>query len=269
MKLRDLMPWTIAAEIWRHRTLLAQLIYRDVALRYRGAMFGAGWLFLSPLAMLAVFAFVFGQVFQLRWPQQSDALPLWVLMYAGLITFNVFGDTVSRAGTSVRSYPSYVKKMVFPVHILPLVPLGAALVHAGFNYAVLFAALAWMGEWRLAILATPVLLLPVVLLALGASWFVAAWGVFIKDTSQIVPLLVQMLLFLSPVFYPASAIPAALQGMYAGNLLGTAIETLRNAVTGQPVELGGWWTALALSFTLATAGYAFFQRRREEFADAI
>ncbi len=262
-------PLKIIAEIWRHRYLLGQLIKRDVLLRYRGAMFGVAWIFLSPLLMLAIFAFIFGQIFQARWPQQSETMPFWLLLYSGLIAFNIFADTVSRAPSAVRGYPSFVKKIVFPVHILPLVPLGAALVHTGFNLLILLIALAWLGELRLSLLWLPLLLVPVVLMAVGLAWFIAAWGVFIKDMSQIVPLLVQMLLFLSPVFYPASAVPAALQPFYNINPIGMAIEVTRNAVAGHALSWSGWIVALLAGLLAAWLGHAYFQNSREEFADAL
>jgi lipopolysaccharide transport system permease protein len=262
-------PWQIAPEIWRHRYLLGQLIKRDVLLRYRGAMFGVAWIFLSPLLMLAIFAFVFGQIFQARWPQQGETLPFWLLLYGGLIAFNIFAETVSRAPAAVRGYPSFVKKIVFPVHILPLVPLGAALVHAAFNLLLLLAVLAWLGELRPSVLWLPLLLIPAVLLAIGLAWFIAAWGVFIKDMSQIVPMFVQMLLFLSPVFYPASVVPPALQPLYAFNPVGITIEAVRDSVGGQPVPWGSWIAALVAGLVVVWLGYGFFQHSREEFADAL
>src|SRR5436190_3380125 len=108
MSVIALNPFRICSDIWRHRYLLGQLIKRDVLLRYRGAMFGVLWIFLSPLLMLAIFAFIFGQVFQTRWPQQGNGLPFWLLLYSGLIVFNIFAETVSRAPASVRGYPSFV-----------------------------------------------------------------------------------------------------------------------------------------------------------------
>jgi lipopolysaccharide transport system permease protein len=169
----------------------------------------------------------------------------------------------------VRGYPSFVKKIIFPVHILPLVPLGAGLVHATFNFLILLAALAWAGGLHAQVLLFPLLLLPVLLLALGFSWFMAAWGVFIKDMSQIVPMFVQMLMFLSPVFYPASAVPAALRPLYQYNPLGTVIEATRAVVSGQPVEWSSWITALGFCLVVSILGHAFFQHSREEFADAL
>lgn len=264
-----LNPLRIFSDIWRHRYLLGQLIKRDVLLRYRGAMFGVLWIFLSPLFMLAIFAFVFGQVFQARWPQQNSGLPFWLLLYSGLITFNIFAETVSRAPASVRGYPSFVKKIIFPLHILPAVPLGAAVVHGVFNFIMLLAALAWTGNLNGQIVLFPLLLLPVLLLALGLSWFFAAWGVFIKDMTQIVPMFVQMLLFLSPVFYPASAVPQMLRPLFQFNPLAAAIETSRAVVLGQPIEWGIWGIASGFCLGVSILGYSFFQHSSEEFADAL
>ncbi|PKO72734.1 MAG: phosphate transporter permease [Betaproteobacteria bacterium HGW-Betaproteobacteria-14] len=269
MRAEALNPLAIAADLARHRALLGQLVKRDVLLRYRGALFGVLWIFLSPLLMLAIFAFVFGHIFQSRWPNQPDGLPFWLMLYAGLIVFNVFGETVSRAPTAVRGHASYVKKIIFPVGILPLVPLGAALVHAAFNFLILTAALAWTGHLSPGILLFPLLLLPAVLLGIGAAWFLAAWGVFIKDMTQIVPLFVQMLLFLSPVFYPVSAVPPGLTFIYHANPLGAVIEAARAAMIGQPVPWIAWAAALALGAAAVLLGHAFFQHSRDEFADAL
>jgi lipopolysaccharide transport system permease protein len=264
-----LNPLRISADIWRSRYLLGQLIKRDVLLRYRGAMFGVLWIFLSPLLVLAIFAFVFGQIFQARWPQQHDGLPFWLILYSGLIVFNIFAEAVSRAPTAVRSYPSFVKKIVFPVEILPLVPLGAGLVHGAFNFLILLVALAWTGNLHTQILLFPLLLIPLLLLALGVSWFLSAWGVFIKDMTQIVPLFVQMLMFLSPVFYPVSAVPEVLRPIYFHNPLGAVIEAGRSASLGTSISWTPWITALIVGLAAAILGYAFFQHSREEFADAL
>ena len=269
MSTTTLNPLRISADIWRNRYLLGQLVKRDVLLRYRGAMFGVLWIFLSPLIMLAIFAFIFGQIFQMRWPQQESGVPFWLLLYSGLIAFNLFAEAISRAPTSVRGYPSFVKKIIFPVNILPVVPLGAALVHGGFNFLILLAALAWTGHLHASILLFPLLVVPLLLLALGLSWFLAAWGVFIKDMTQIVPVFVQMLMFISPVFYPVSAVPKMLRPFYQYNPLCAVIETSRAAVIGQPIEWGVWGIALAFCLLMAILGYAFFQHSRDEFADAL
>jgi len=264
-----LNPLRIYADIWHNRYLLGQLIKRDVLMRYRGAMFGVLWVFLSPLIMLTIFAFIFGHIFQARWPQQDAGVPFWLLLYSGLIAFNLFAETISRAPTSVRGHPSFVKKIIFPVNILPVVPLGAALVHAGFNFLILLAALSLTGHLHAGIMLFPLLVTPLLLLALGLSWFLAAWGVFLKDMTQIVPVFVQMLLFLSPVFYPVSAVPEVLRPIYHYNPLGAVIETTRATVAAQSIEWGAWGIAVGFCLLAAILGYAFFQHSRDEFADAL
>lgn len=264
-----LNPVSIASDVFRNSYLIRQLVKRDVLLRYRGAFFGVMWVFLSPLLTLTVFAYVFGRIFPSRWPQEDQTAPHWLMLYAGLIAFNVFSETVSRAPSAVRSYPSFVKKIIFPVHILPIVPMGAALVHALFNYAVLIGALTWTGNLHATVLLLPLMLMPIVLLAVGLSWFLAAWGVFIKDMSQIVPIFVQMLLFLSPVFYPSSAVPEVLRPIYRHSPLSVSIEAVRSAILGQTAAWHDWWIALVWGVVAASLGYTFFQRSREEFADAL
>jgi lipopolysaccharide transport system permease protein len=253
----------------RHRYLLGQLIKRDVLIRYRGAYFGLLWIFLNPLIMLGIFVFVFGHVFQARWPAQTEDIPFSLNLYCGLIAFNIFAEAVGRSPAAVRSYPSYVKKIIFPVEILPVVPLGAALVHAAFNFVILLAAIAWISKLNPSQLLIPLLIAPLLLFSLGLSWFLAAWGVFIKDMSQIVPVFVQMLLFLSPVFYPAEAVPPALRPIFSHNPLGAVIESLRDAVVGHDVDWTAWLLSLALGVIAATLGAAFFHHSRDEFADVL
>lgn len=264
-----LNPLRIFSDIWRHRYLLSQLIKRDVLLRYRGAIFGILWMFLSPLAMLVIYAFIFGKIFQVRWPQTESGIPFWLLLYSGLIAFNIFSETILRSSASVRSHPNFVKKIIFPVSILPIVPLGAALAHSVFNFIILLTTLAWMESLHWNILLFPLLVTPLILLALGVSWFLAAWGVFIKDLSQVVPIFVQMLLFLSPVLYPISAVPEILQPVYQYNPLGAVIESVRQAIIGQPVNWLAWIIALAFCLAMTILGHAFFRHSKDEFADAI
>ena len=255
--------------LFHHHYLLGQLIKRDVLLRYRGAYFGLLWIFLNPLIMLGIFVFVFGSIFQARWPAQSDNVPSALNLYCGLIAFNVFSETVTRSPGAVRGYPSYVKKVIFPVEILPVVPLGAGLVHAAFNFIILTLALAWVGQLNPSQLLFPLLLTPLLLFSLGLAWFLSAWGVFIKDMSQIVPVFVQMMLFLSPVFYPADAVPRALRPLFVYNPLGAIIESLRAALAGRDIDWSAWTLALMMSLAAFLLGRAFFRHSRDEFADVL
>lgn len=262
-------PYTAVRSILAHHYLLGQLIKRDVLLRYRGAYFGLLWIFLNPLIMLGIFSFVFGQIFQARWPVQAGSIPFALNLYCGLIAFNLFAEAIGRAPGAVRGYPNYVKKIIFPVEILPMVPMGAGMIHACFNTLVLVAALAWTGNLHLSILLFPLLLLPLLFFGLGASWFLAAWGVFIKDMTQIVPVFVQMLMFLSPVFYPVQAVPEGLRVVYTLNPLSSVIEALRLVMSGGGVNWGDWGLTMGASLVACILGYLFFQHSRDEFADAL
>ncbi len=255
--------------VFKHRYMLLHLIKRDVLLRYRGAYFGLLWIFLNPLIMLAIFTFVFSQIFQARWPIQTSDIPFALNLFCGLIAFNIFGETVSRAPVAIRSYPNYVKKIIFPVEILPLVPLGSSLIHGLFSTAILVGALAWTGNLHISLLLFPFLLLPLIMIAIALTWFLAAWGVFIKDMSQIVPVFVQMLMFLSPVFYPAQAVPEALRSFYTLNPLSSVIEALRAAIAGVAIDWSSWSVALVLGFLAFFLGYTFFNHSRDEFADYL
>lgn len=249
--------------------LLVQLIRRDLMLRYRGSIFGVLWMLLHPLIMLTILAVVSATIFQTRWPYQDNSVPFWLTLYAGLIVFNLFSETLLRSPAAVRSQPNYVKKMIFPVELLPIVSLGSAIVQAGFNLIVMVVALAWTGNLSVQILWLPVLLLPLILFTLGVAWFVSAWGVFIKDISQIMPVVLQMLLFLSPILYPVSAVPSFLQPLYQYNPLAIIIEISRAASTGLPIMWASWFTVLLPSLLICWLGYQFFMRAREEFADVL
>jgi lipopolysaccharide transport system permease protein len=170
---------------------------------------------------------------------------------------------------SVRSQPSYVKKIIFPVEILPIVPLGAALVQTMISLLLLALVLAWTGYLSVRVLLYPLMLVPILLLGLGVSWFVSSWGVFIKDVNQIVPVLVQMLFFLSPVLYSASMVPEVLRPVIVFNPLGPVIESCRALITGNSIDWAAWAMALGVGSVTAWLGYAMFQHQRDEFADVL
>lgn len=262
-------PFLILPTLLQHRYLIGELIKRDVLLRYRGAYFGLLWIFLIPLIMLGVFTFVFSQIFQARWPVQSGDIPFALNLFCGLIAFNIFAETVGRAPAAVRSYPNYVKKIIFPIEILPFVPLGSSLIHGLFSTLILVAALAWTGNLHITFLLFPLLLLPLIMTAIGLTWFLAAWGVFIKDMSMIVPVFLQLLMFLSPIFYPAEAVPEALQPLYILNPLSPVIEALRAAIAHAAINWQLWFVSFAVAFAIMLLGHTFFNRSREEFADAL
>lgn len=263
--LTDLFPWNQRALLW-------QFAKRDVLARYRGSMLGLAWSFLTPLLMIAVYTFVFREVLKARWPGGSDsAIEFALRVYAGLIVFNFFAEIVSRAPTLITGQPNLVKKVVFPLQLLPWVSLLAGLFHAALNLLVLFGVAWAVGQpAHAAWLATPLILGAFMPFLLGLSWLLSSLGVYLRDIGQAIGMLISVLMFLTPIFYPASALPRAFQPWLWLNPLTLVVEQLRAAILD-----GQWpdWTALGL-YALAAIVFAYlclrwFQATRRGFADVL
>lgn len=258
--------------IWRDRNLLGQLVRRDIEARYRGSLLGIIWSFLTPLVMLGVYTFVFGYIFQSKWDTASlRGAPFALVLFAGMMIFAVFSETLSRASSVVISNPNYIKRVVFPLEILPVTVLGASLVNLGISFAIfMLAYLIAVGAPSIEIFFLPVLLLPLILFTLGLAWLLASLGVFLRDISQIVPLFITALMFLSPVFYPASAIPQGIKALYSFNLVGHAIENSRVLLFESKLpDFSEFGFDLLISSIFFCLGYIWFQKSRKGFADVI
>lgn len=277
-KLPGLMD--VLATPWRQRQLLWQLTQRDVLLRYRGSLFGLLWSFVTPLLMLAVYTFVFTVVFKARWGGAGTAeelagsggrLEFAVLLFAGLIAFNLFAECIAKAPGLILAHTSYVKRVVFPLHILPWVSLGSALFHALISLLVLLLAMLVDGQRPgLMALWLPLVLLPFGLLVMGLSWFLAALGVYLRDIGQVVGLLLTALMFLSPIFYPLTALPESVRGWLFLNPLSFIIEQLRRVlVWDQAPQWPGLALYAGLALLVAWLGLAFFEKTRRGFADVL
>ncbi len=256
----------------RHRTLIWQFTRRDVLARYRGSLLGLGWSFLTPLLTLVVYSFVFRVIFKARWPGHGDSNVEFALqVYAGLVVFMLFAEVVNRAPRLILDQSNLVKKVVFPLEILPWIAILAGLFHLGLSLvALLLATAVAHGGLPVTVIAAPLVLLPLVPLLMGLAWFLAALGVYVRDVGQVINLLVSLLMFLSPVFYPVSALPEQWQPWLRANPMTPAIEQLRRVALD-----GMWpqWGELALSFAVATviawAGARWFAATRKGFADVL
>lgn len=264
-------PFHIASSLYGHRYLISQLTRRDVLLKYRGSYLGIGWSFLYPLLLLMSFTFVFGEIFGARWPHPAGhAAPFALIMYCGLVVFNIFSEVVSVAPRLIHSYQSYVKKIIFPVEILPVVLVATACIHAAINIFILFLAITLFGELHPTILLIPVILLPMLFFTLGIAWFLSAAGVFVRDLVHVMPVFVQITMFLSPVFYAVSYVPKYLQWFYRINPLSVVIENLRSvALWAEVPHWGNWSLILAISLITAIIGYIFFIHSKEEFSNVL
>ena len=258
---------------WRNRELWWRLTEREVLGRYRGSLLGVAWSFLNPLAMLAVYSFVFSQVFKARWGglEQAGPLAFAVNLFAGLIVFNLFAECINRAPGLVLANPNYVKKVIFPLEILACVAVGGAGFHALTSLAVLviFELIAFHAL-PITFLWLPLVWLPLLLGCLALTWLLAGLGVFLRDIGQLVGVVVSMLMFLSPIFFPVSALPLRWQPLLALNPLAQVIEQTRQVVVaGQPPGTGYLLGGTLLAGLACELSYRSFQKAKRAFADVM
>lgn len=257
----------------RHRVLLRRLARREFEARYRGSMLGLAWAVITPVAMMAVYTFVFNSVLAARWPGHAagDKLGYALNLLAGLVVFNVLAECLGRAPRLILENPSYVKKLVFPVEILPVVTLLGAVISASIGCLVLLLIQwAMVGPPSSAVLLLPLLVMPLLFLCLGATYLLAALGVFLRDIGQMVGPLVMILMFLSPVFYPAESVPQPWRDWLALNPLAAAIGWVRGAaLLGNLPSAGGYFGQLAAGVVFLALGYRTFMALRPSFADVV
>lgn len=266
-------PAALIESACRHRGLLAALARRDVLGRYRGSVLGLAWSLATPVLMLLVYTFVFGVVFQARWSAGAAAsqAEFALVLFVGMMVFGLFSEVLLRAPTLIVGNVNYVKKVVFPLEILPPMVLSAALFHLAVSLAVWLAAhLALVGLPPPTALLLPLVVLPVMLLALGLGWLVAALGVYLRDVGQVITVLVTALLFLAPVFYPLKAVPEVARAWFYLNPLTLPIEMARDVLYwGKVPHPGLWALTLLAGGAVAWAGFAWFQKTRKGFADVL
>ena len=256
-----------------HRQLLWQLAVRDVATRYKGTMGGFVWSLVMPLLMLGVYTLVFSVVFKARWPLPDDQPQgqFAVILFTGLMIHGLAAELLTRAPTAISTQVNYVKKVVFPLELLPIVPLMTALFHFGFSLIILVGATWWlMGAVPITALWLPIILLPYCVGLLGCGWALAGLGVYLRDIGQLVGLMVTVLLFLSPIFFPPEALPEVYRPLLALNPLTLIIEQARGVLLwGVSPDFRALSLYMGLSLMVALFGGWFFQKVRKGFADVL
>ena len=266
-------PAEIGSSLWRHRYLVRTLIRQEVAGRYQGSVLGLLWSFFNPVFMLAVYTFVFSVIFKARWGTGgSDSKTEFALvLFVGMIIFNLFAECATRAPSLILSNLTYVKKVVFPLEILPWVNFGAALFHALVSLGVwLFFYVAVFGYPPDTIVLFPLLLLPLGLFSMGVSWFLASLGVYLRDVAQIAGIVTTALMFLTPIFYPISAIPASYQVVIRLNPFTSIIEQARNLlIFGRGMAWDEYGLLTLCAGFVAWLGFVWFQKTRKGFADVL
>ena len=259
--------------LWQNKNLIGQLTRREVVGRYKGSMIGLAWSFLNPLFMLVVYTFVFSVIFKARWGTGVDEskTQFAVILFIGLIAHGLFAEVLNRASTTIISNTNYVKKVVFPLEVLVAINMGSALFHLAASVIVLLVALViFNGGLHWTTIFLPLVLMPLIILCMGLSWIIASLGVFVRDMGQAINILTTVMLFLSPVFFPITALPEQLRPVIMFNPLTFIIEQAR-AVTiwGLLPNWQGLLIYTVVALLVAWAGYAWFQKTRKGFADVL
>lgn len=258
--------------IWRNRELIATLAKREVLGRYRGSIIGILWSFFNPVFMLTIYTFVFSVVFKARWNEGSDSKTEFALvLFAGLIVFNFVAECINRSPNLILANINYVKKVIFPLEVLPVVSLGVAFFHTIISLIVwLFAYIIFFGVPHSTFLLLPLVILPLLFFTLGLSWILSSLGVYIRDVSQFVSMAMTVLMFLSPIFYPITAIPERYRFFIQLNPISPAIEQVRQVLFwGQLPDLGIWLVYFLASILVSILGFTWFQKTRKGFADVV
>lgn len=266
-------PYEMVASFWRNRNLLLQLTRRDVVGRYRGSLVGIAWSFFNPLLMLAVYTFVFSVIFKSRWGTsiEESRAGFAVTLFVGIIVHGLLAECINKAPGIILLNANYVKRVIFPLEVLPWVAMGSALFHAAISLLVLFVAQFLLGHgipWTAVLI--PLVLAPLVGVVMGFAWMLSATSVYVRDIAQMTGIFTAALMFLAPVFYPSSALPAAYRGWLYLNPLTFIIEQARAIlIAGTLPDWSGLGLYSLAAIAFACMGFWWFQKTRKGFADVL
>jgi lipopolysaccharide transport system permease protein len=273
--IQPISPIALLGSLLRNRQLISQMTKREVLGRYKGSVMGLLWSFLNPIFMLVVYTFFFSVVFKARWGVvdgvEESKTQFAVVLFVGLIVHGLFSEVLNRAPTLITSNINYVKRVVFPLEILPVVSLGAALFHSLVSVAVLLIAFVSFNHFlHWTIIFLPLVLLPLVIISLGFAWMFASLGVFLRDVGQTVGIFTMVLMYISPVFFPITAMPEQYRPIMMANPLTFIIEQAREVlIWGHLPDWFGIGIYTLAAIAVAWLGFIWFQKTRKGFADVL
>jgi len=264
---------SLVNSLWRNHQLIMQMTRREVVGRYKGSVMGLAWSFFNPVFMLSVYTFVFSAIFKSRWGAgaEESKTQFALVLFVGMIVHSLFAEVLNRAPGLILANVNYVKKVVFPLHILPVVAIGAALFHTFISLGVLLIAFAiFNGYLHLTAIFIPLVLLPLVVLTTGLAWVLASLGAFLRDVGQTIGIITTAMMFLAPVFYPITSIPNEFRPWLMANPITFIIEQAREVlIWGRLPDWEGLAIYTLVAAAIAWAGYAWFQKTRKGFADVL
>lgn len=265
-------PKELIKSFFRNSNLILTLAMREILGRYRGSYLGLFWLFFNPFLMLMVYTFIFGLVFKIRTNLGVGSMfDFAMVLFLGLIVFNFFAECINRSTFVILSNVNYVKKVIFPLEILPIVVIITALFQLIFNFAVWFMVyIVFYGLPHPSSLFLPFVLLPIIFFTMGFSWIFAALSVYLRDLSQILGFIVSALMFLSPIFYSINTISESYQFLFWMNPLTPSIEITRQILFfGETPNFVLLFLYALIGLLVVFFGFFLFQKMRKGFADVI
>ena len=253
-------------ELWSYRELLGVLVIRDIKVRYKQTFLGVFWVVLQPLAAMGIFTLVFGKLAKIP----SEGYPYALFVYAALLPWTFFANAVGSSGNSLVSSAGLIGKVYFPRLIVPIAAVGAGLVDFAVSAAVLLLLLIAFGAgWSVNLLAAPFLAAAVVFTALGTGILLSALVVSYRDFRNVIPFLLQVWLFTTPVIYPAALIPERWRWVLYANPMAGLVEGFRSVFLGKPFDPLALGASFAGAILLFIAGVLYFGRVERNFADII
>jgi lipopolysaccharide transport system permease protein len=259
--------------IWQCWDLLWQLVWRNIQARYKGTIIGLVWIVITPLIMLAVYTFVFSVVFKARWGADfgDSKIAFALILFCGLAVFNIFAESVTGSTGVITGNPNYVKKVVFPLEILPVSIVLSAFFLGLVSLTILLAGVGlFIHKFSLAIICLPLVFVPLFLLCCGISWFVASLGVYVRDLPHAVGIVIQVLFFMTPIIYSIEMVPQQIKPILFFNPLTTIIQTTRHIlIYNKWPKWSGLATVTLLSLVIFQLGYVWFMKTKRGFADVL
>jgi len=268
-----LNPFTIICHLWQYRSLIKQLTWREVVGRYKGSFIGLGWSIIQPLLMLCVYTFVFSVIFKSKWGVDADEgrAGFALTLFMGIITYNIFSEVVNIAPSLILCNVNYVKKVVFPLEILPVVALFTVLINVFFSLCIIIFAqllINFFVPWTVILI--PIVWMPIILFTLGIAYFLSSLSVFIRDIGATVSIITTMIFFMSPIFYPMSAVPEKFKVVCLFNPIAIFVEDARRvALWGMFPDWPLYCIGLVLSLIVFNLGFIWFIKSKKAFADVI
>lgn len=262
------------SELYRNKKLLISLTKREIAMKYKGSIGGSAWAILMPLCMIIIYTFVFSNIFKAKWGTNGYDAPkseFALILFVGVIAYNFFSECITRSPTIITSNPNYVKKVVFPLDILPIVYVFSALFNMLLTTIVWFVCFVIIiGVPHPTVIYFPFAVLPLVIFSMGISYLLASLGTYIRDINQLTGLIVTALMFLSPIFYPVSAIPEAFRPIMELNPLTPAVEEMRNVLYwGKEINWLLCLNSSIYSFIFLVFSFLFYSKTKKGFSDVL